>query len=697
MNLEKVRREFKRKRNIYGHEIILPKVPLAKDIHGYNLKKSDQKFIPLPLPEKFNDWDKHRIVEFTETEWEKIHNGVWFFNNGNLEYVTGIHYFYLNWWKIKASEEGKPKIMRLPSFNDADRDFFYLWDKVEKSDKILGLAFITNRRDGKSYKASLIAYLAALMNDTAEIGIQSSTEPDAKNVMKKIITSWKLLPYIFRPLDNGETSPTKSLRFSEPSKKDTKTAIKKRIGDTYTNSIIDYKSSESFAYDGHDLLRLILDEFGKPQNSDTNVTLQVVSETMMDGSTIIGKVLAITTVEDIESKKEDEGVKGVWNGADMSRLNPFGMTNNGLIQYFKPSFHGMRGDDEHGVPFIDEYGYSDWRRAKRYREKIRSALKGQALISEIRKYPFSIDEAFQTIHGCYFNEEHINDFIKYNKAYVNEDNVFRGNFRWRTDITNPEVYWQPDPEGKFYASWFPDKKDRNKWQWEMTEEGRHRSPIGVSIRGGVDPFDHRITVDDRASDAGFHLFKKSGVWDGGEKKDPFSNTFILEYICRPPTPEEMYEDVLMASIFYGARILAENNKSGIVNFFRTNGYFDYLLKRPESTHTDYSRKRTVERGIALSGDVPRKNLPNRLMSYVHVDMAINEDGSRNMFLPFNRTLESWKAFNPMKWTEYDATVSSMLALVASDVEIKLDTQQEFSKPIIPKFDNSGIVSTYIGG
>ena len=57
--------------------------------------------------------------------------------------------------------------------------------------------------------------------------------------------------------------------------------------------------------------------------------------------------------------------------------------------------------------------------------------------------------------------------------------------------------------------------------------------------------------------------------------------FVVEYVSRPPMPSIFYEDVLMASFYYGYPLLIENNKYGIVRYFESRGYDGYVLDRPD--------------------------------------------------------------------------------------------------------------------
>jgi hypothetical protein len=56
---------------------------------------------------------------------------------------------------------------------------------------------------------------------------------------------------------------------------------------------------------------------------------------------------------------------------------------------------------------------------------------------------------------------------------------------------------------------------------------------------------------------------------------------FLEYIARPQTAEIFFEDVLMACIFYGMPILAENNKPRLLYHFKNRGYRAFSMNRPD--------------------------------------------------------------------------------------------------------------------
>jgi hypothetical protein len=159
-------KNFDRVREIDEFTFTLPEPPDEKDIDGYGLKKKDQRFTPpekryvkelsykIATQQKLSSEEK----EFIRTQWQRRLDGYWFYNNGNLEYITGLHYYYLTAWNIVRVEEverrdgsiGKRKVSGLPKFTDSDRDYFYIWNDVDMDENCFGLIHITNRRDGKT-------------------------------------------------------------------------------------------------------------------------------------------------------------------------------------------------------------------------------------------------------------------------------------------------------------------------------------------------------------------------------------------------------------------------------------------------------------------------------------------------------------------------------------------------------------------
>tara|TARA_R100001530_G_C4246549_1_gene136713 strand:- start:132 stop:677 length:546 start_codon:yes stop_codon:yes gene_type:complete len=173
--------------------------------------------------------------------------------------------------------------------------------------------------------------------------------------------------------------------------------------------------------------------------------------------------------------------------------------------------------------------------------------------------------------------------------------------------------------------------------------------------------------------------------------DDFHNQFVCEYIARPPKAEMFYEDVLKTCIFYGCPILIENNKVGIIKYFERRGYYNYLMDRPESTHTDSSRKQQTK-GIPSTGVAVLNAQTEAIASYVYDYVGLNQETEEIGKCYFNRLLDDWSRFEPDNRTKYDATVASSLALLASQKHVRKKEIKVVSLDFIKRYNNKGIIS-----
>lgn len=653
--------EFKNKRFIDDgtgqfHEVILPELPSnKKEILFWNKEKQDQYWIPPSIPKEFDNWTTDKQIEYLKEDLQRRKNGVFFFNNGKVEYITGIHYFYLTHWKIDVG---------LPFFKDTDRDFFYLWDKAVISEWILGLFQITNRRDGKTHRGNCILYEYASINKESVCAIQSKTNSDAAAVFRKLIQSWQKIHWALRPCDSGETFPAKELKFQEPSKKSSKG--EKKIYKDVLNSAIIFKPSNEESLDGFKIKRYFGDEVGKTVEANIVARHQIVKECLVVGKNKIGCGLYTTTVEELEVKG---GMNAyiMWDEADMKKANEQGRNNtvNSLIRYFKSAEKGLEG-------FIDKYGYSviedpekpimgnDGRLIKQgsksYIQERRKGLSGSALASEKRKYPITISEAFlQDGKLSPFDVIKLNDQHDYNQQ-LPASKIVTGNFKWSSE-SGKQVEFVHNPNGRWSVLWMPPEIDRNK---TVFEKGIYRPSNYRTMTSGVDPYDHKTTSDNRKSNGASYVFRKLDVMS------PYSsNMFVSEYSCRPVYPEAFYLDIAMQSIFYGTEILCENNKIGLIRWFENNGFHNYLMDRPDITHTEWSKARQKEKGVPMSGAEARQAVVNEMETFVYKNVGTNDETQEMGRMYFNKLVKCLINFDPNKWTDYDEFVGAGLALVAT--------------------------------
>ena len=199
------------------------------------------------------------------------------------------------------------------------------------------------------------------------------------------------------------------------------------------------------------------------------------------------------------------------------------------------------------------------------------------------------------------------------------------------------------------------------------------------------------TVDGRGSKGALHGLTKFSM------EDVPPNHFFLEYIARPQTAEIFFEDVLMACVFYGMPILAENNKPRLLYHFKRRGYRGYSINRPDRKYNKLSVTEKELGGIPNSSEDIKQAHAAAIETYVNEFVGLKETGYGDVY--FQRTLEDWAKFNINNRTKHDASISSGLALMACNKHrYTPGPKRERPLPVdlgIKKYDNKGSISKII--
>ena len=666
--------------SINGIDFKLPKKPAKKDILFSNKAKKNQKWERTKMPEGMNEDTAGKFSWFIEQEFERRKNGVWFMNNGVPTYITGEHYYYINWCKLDIG---------YPEYRDRDRRFFVFWEACKKDPNCFGMVMVKHRREGASYKgaAMLLYEITSLYN--AHGGIISKTGVDAKSLFTdKLVYMFRQLPFFFQPIIDGSDNPKSTLSFNAPGQKISKN-YRKIVKSEALNSKIDWRNTKDNSYDSVKLVRYLCDEGGKWVDANVEKNWQVVRSCLTLGDKIIGKCFMPTTVNEM-SDAGGENFKNIWDDSDIKEKNANGRTRSGMYSYFTPAYDGYEG-------FIDEYGMSVIDTptkeqakfigkkigAKEYLRNVRESYKKNTtkLSEEKRQRPFSVDEAFRNdSRHSPFDVERIYQQMDYNEAADNL--VVKGNFVWSEGIQDSKVIWIPSSQGKWRISWIPPKERANSIKMKFKKKCPGNE---MELVAGCDPYDHDTTTDGRRSDAACYVYKKFTMMDD------FCNQFVCEYIARPPKAEMFYEDVIKTCVYYGCPILIENNKVGIIKYFERRGYYEYLMDRPESTHTDNSRKQQTK-GIPSTGVAVINAQTEAVATYVYDYIGMNEETGEMGKCYFNRLLDDWSRFEPDNRTKYDATVASSLALLASQKHVRKKEIKVVSLDFIKRYNNKGIIS-----
>ena len=672
---------YKFKENTWS-KFTYPKV-LSKIKSVFDFKK---------YPEDF----KERWYDYIDNEFTLREEGFWFYNQNIPTYLTGTHYMYLQWSKIDVGA---------PDFRESNRLFFIFWEACKADPRSYGMCYLKNRRSGFSFMASGEVVNLATISSDSRYGILSKSGPDAKTMFTdKVVPISVNYPFFFKPTQDGMDRPKTELAYRVPATKYTRRKLTASADETLQEELqgldttIDWKNTGDNSYDGEKLKLLVHDESGKwekPNNILNN--WRVTKTTLRLGSKIIGKCMMGSTSNSLD--KGGRNFKKLYDDSDVTQRNSNGQTRSGLYSLFIPMEWNYEG-------YIDSYGLPVFDTPKKPVKDTQGSLIKQGVIeywnNEVeglkddqdglnefyRQFPRTTKHAFRDeSKESLFNLTKIYEQIDFNEDVKNSINVTQGNFQWENGEQDTRVIFMPNKNGRFFVTWIP----------EYSIQNRRYNKNGINYPGnehigafGCDPYDISGTVDKRGSNGSLHGLTKFSM----ENHPP--NHFFLEYIARPQTAEIFFEDVLMACVFYGMPILAENNKPRLLYYFKKRGYRGFAMNRPDKKRNKLSVTEKEIGGIPNSSEDIKQAHASAIETYIEHFVGLKETGYGDMY--FQRTLEDWAKFNINNRTTHDASISSGLALMACNKHRYTPSVKRELKAVdlgIKKYNNKGATSKII--
>ena len=645
--------------------VYLPEVPaLATLTIGNNFKRTE-------LPKEWAKWRKEeeeglevdpnffhpKLNEFEEQEWDRRINGYWFINNGQPTYITGKHYFYLNYWMQENT---------FRNFRDTDKEIFYYIDYCFEDPKCFGLIWNSVRRAGKSSILGLLAYEDVSRTKNFNVGIQAQDDSGAKRFFQNNVRYGhnKMVDF-FKPVyDYGVKT---LLSFYQP---DIRGKEAKNINHHTVEQLeskITYEVGDEYAYDGQKLHRYICEEPGKPMQYNLAERHDVIKPTLKEGPRIIGKACYATTVEDTDNT--GKVYEKLFRDSDTDLRNSNGETISGLYPVFLPAYYAFMFDnddnpDGFGLPLVEE--------AKEILLNTRKGLEHDSakLSREIRKYPFTIAECFYTdATHCIFNttilERRRSELLESDRFVVRMDLIWHGN------AEDKKVIAVPNKNGRFYFSALPDNIGIKSNNVKYLGNGKYE-PLNTDLVIGIDPIEYGKTINGGSKPAMVVLRKRNDaverqhnpLYDTSEDQNVFQQRALEQYdyqthklICcynyRPEDPKNFYEDAMKLMFFLGCKAHIENNKQGLITHLVNNKFNLFMLKKynPEGNLGNSDQYGTPST-TGLIGNYSSK-LQTYVIMYGHT-------------IPFIQIIDEMLKFSPNKTTDYDLVVAFGFALLGAE-------------------------------
>lgn len=696
--------------DVYSISNLIVALPdIASSVHARSRKRSEQYWEPFEYPSELSkiksifEWHdmsndfKSRWIDYVEEEFDRREQGFWFMNNGEPTYITGSHYMYLQWTKIDVGN---------PDFREANRIFFIFWEACKADYRSFGICYLKIRRSGFSFMGSSESVNIATIAKDARIGILSKTGSDAKKMFTdKVVPINSNLPFFFRPVMDGMDKPKTELAYRVPASKITKKNMSnKKVDDVEgLNTTIDWKNTADNSYDGEKLQLLVHDESGKWVKPDNILNNWRVTKTCLRlGSRVIGKCMMGSTSNALD--KGGDNFKKLYHDSDVTKRSSNGQTKSGLYSLFIPMEWNFEGYiDRHGMPVLNnpekpvigiDGDYINTGAIEYWNNEVTSLKSDADALNEFyRQFPRTESHAFRDeSKASIFNLTKIYQQIDYNDSIIKEHFITVGSFHWKDGVKDSKVIWTPDPRGRFKVSWIPPARMQNNIVMHNGLKFPGNEHVGSF---GCDSYDISGVVGGGGSNGALHGMTKFNMDDAP------SNEFFLEYVARPQTAEIFFEEVLMACVFYGMPVLAENNKPRLLYHFKNRGYRNFSTNRPDKQFAKLSKTERELGGIPNSSEEVKQAHASAIESYIEKYVGLDLEGTYrdpqeigSMY--FTRTLEDWARFDINNRTKFDATISSGLAVMANQKHVYQPEQKQTKISInFAKYNNKGFQSELI--
>lgn len=666
--------------------IALPKTP--DRIRNEDLKQRFQKWRRYDVPQDLQHFDKIYKDEkntesilnsvflkhkgFIDADIKRIKNGDFFYNDGEIVYITGFHYFFLQHYLLTGLD-------RFGDFRMPQRDYFIFLEACFADDRCYGSLLLKARRSYFSSSSGSIILCKAIFTKKGVFPVVSKKDDDAVALFgEHIVTPLNELPKHLQPQREGEVAPKKELFFIAPKKKITTNQKATSSGSSGLNTRIKQYASTVDAYDGQKVTLSLNDEIGKFKgNLDIN-EYWGQSHKMCHklGSQIVGKAICGSTAN--PPNLGGLNYQKFYMRSKISTRNSNGFTQTGLYSIFIPADYSLYGYcDEYGYAVIDdpeepiknEIGEIITKGAKRFLDEEENALVG-----DIKEYNFQrrnnpriedhafLDENATSMYATEGVVNHTNFLREYEKTPKYQTEVFRYDLTWIDGIQdNPKgVYITRTKKGRFMGNWLPPVEFRNKIIIKDDKKYPGNPEMGCL---GADPYQ-----SDRAKYGGG---SKQGFVGVTSNEDLYliprdQNKVFLYYKYRPDTVEEAIDDIIKAIIFFGMKVNPETNKKALVVALYKRGYRQYVIENPFVEKAKLSTEEKKYGGTISSGTtVPLQE--TALESWIHENVSedVDEDDIKIPYLEMNEELQIYNGENRKRC---DTTVALQMAVAGLSVK-----------------------------
>lgn len=691
--------------DIYGSLCEIPEKPQFFEIENWGTDDpNEQYWRRQELPDFFDhvEYDKSGNLILTEEqenyarqEVERCKKGFYFLNNGILTYITGKHYFYLQWWRLEDDI--------YPDYRDTDRRYFIFLNHWECILWCLGILRGKKRREGASSQACSNLMYECIFFKNSLCGLVSKTQQDSRDTFTDMVSfGYRQLPAFLQPKQLNDKDSVSELVFAHKSANVKPGKANVIDNDAGHRSRINYRAPVENAYDRGRISRGLWDEGGKwPKEVPFSKFLAKVSKTMVKGAKRVGFAEAPSTVNEM-TKSGGAEFKICWDNANQFKSNGK-PTPNQFVRYFSPAYDGYEGFiDKFGMSVIGEptheqyqYLVEKWvgksalteediqKGAKAYLLKKREGLVGDLLEEEIRQNPFDEEEMFMYAgFSCEFNAIAIQKQIK---ELEDEPKFLRQcrlelktimhkpMYPGQKERTEKKIGYMDDTKGGWFLFEAPIKQN------QFQDRGGYMEPLNKSMyQIGVDTVKDDFAVN--GSKPTICVFKKSCIIEGKE-----TGLYpVAFYLDKTRLDVHFDDEVLKACMWYGCTANYEiDARTDFYRYFCKQGA-DRMLEWTPKVAQDPVKKKPLKPGTQ-SGD-PFQLAAQLQMCKTYIDGSDPEIYNGHVHrIVFPTLLKQLLQYDHSDRTKSDQVIALMMALLPVVGESQMPPPKPRIKELLPTY------------
>jgi hypothetical protein len=556
---------------LYKYEVPLKEPSDEKEIINFDKKKEDQ-FWRTPEIKRVKYMQEKDRIEYIERERQRWSEGVYILINGELIYLTGMHYDHMTYMTFKGAK---------PVYFDHQRFDFYFRDLTRREVKCRGRVIMKPRRYGMTMQEVTEATYTLDDDFSNNVALQSDTK-------EKVRTT------LLTPLINSYVNRPKFMRsdYYKPNGKLLVTEINlnsnlapgedgEQKGDFLLGWAKGFPALPR-SLDGNEVAYSVMSEIWKWQESSPKETLESNIKVLM-GFQRAGKVSLESTMGD-----SDDYIGSVLDGFDIiARSNPEirdenGYTLSGLYEYFVPATYSFDIPPE--IFEYDKYGKVNVDKHNTYIHNTinKHDKNSKSYVFELRRLPLKKTDALMSAQlTTLFRKVAIGAALqKLQKLPPDKKPYVRGNL---VENSYGRVYFEPDPQGIWMWAVLPyfslERKidARNRWTFR---NGVYYPPTNQEGAIGYDPINYHKeqTTSSSLSRASIIVHKKFDYFNKPDDKDYVADVKMGLCVYRPDDPREANKEAIKAAKFTGFRVMHEKSVNHPYEDFMAAGMLPFLMQ-----------------------------------------------------------------------------------------------------------------------